>query len=258
MRPGLNTILIILVWANVVTPPVAWADEIPAATPYRPNVANGADLTAPGYFELEGGFLRVKSPDSWTTSFPVSLKYAFNKSLGMFITHNAATSLRDNAGDRLTGPGDTSLSFKYKHPLGEEDDAPALGLIASVNIPTSKNGLGSSEADYSLVGIYSADFADWHGDLNLSYTQSGTVDDGVSEHLYGWAAALSYPINERWGATAELSGTAQRGAAETAQFLGFASYSVTPQLVLDGGAAWGLNKASPDWALFFGFTALLY
>lgn len=257
MRPGFK-ILTIMVWTNVVFLPIGRADEIPAATPYRPNVANAASLSAPGYFEIEGGFLRVKSPDSWTTSFPVSLKYAFNETLGVFMTYNAGTSLRDNVGDHLVGPGDTSLSLKYKHPLGEEENAAALGLIASVNIPTSKNGLGSSQADYSLVGIYSADFADWHGDFNLSFTKPGIVEDGVSDHLYGWAAALSYAINDKWGATAELSGTAQHGARETAQFLGLASYSVTSQLVLDGGAAWGLNSASPDWSLFFGFTALLH
>lgn len=170
MRPGLNKILTIMVWTHVVFLPVAWADEVPSATPYRPNVANAAYLSAPGYFEIEGGFVRVKSSDSWTTSFPLSLKYAFNETLDVFITHNAGTSLRDNVGDHLIGPGDTSLSFKYKYPLGEEENAPALGLIASVNIPTSKNGLGSSEADYSLVGIYSGDFAEWHGDLNLSFT----------------------------------------------------------------------------------------
>ncbi len=142
--------------------------------------------------------------------------------------------------------------------MGGEKNAGGLGLITGVNIPTSKNGLGSSKADYNLVGIYSAGFGDWHGDFNLSVTKLGLVDEGKSEHLYGGAAALSHALSEQWGVTAELSGTSQHGAAETAQFLGFASYSVTPQLVLDGGAAWGLNKASPDWSLFFGFTALLY
>ena len=73
----------------------------------------------------------------------------------------------------------------------------------------------------------------------------------------GWATSFSTPVSERWGATAEVSGTRLRGAPATAQLLLAATYSPTPRLAIDIGMARGLTAASPDWSLFSGLVVPL-
>lgn len=68
----------------------------------------------------------------------------------------------------------------------------------------------------------------------------------------------SFPyLFDRWTFGAEVSGTTRHGVSDTAQFLVAASYGYSKRVVFDAGAAFGLNRASPDWALFAGVTVLL-
>lgn len=49
----------------------ALADEAPAATPYRPTVSNPAELSAPGWLEVEAGLARTKGGDTaWQNNTP--------------------------------------------------------------------------------------------------------------------------------------------------------------------------------------------
>ena len=90
--------------------------------------------------------------------------------------------------------------------------------------------------------------------MNLGYTRLGIADSGVSRSLYGWAVAASHELTEVVGAAAEFSGVMRTGVNNTAQFLAALTYNVSPRLVLDAGAAWGLHKASADWMAFAGMT----
>ncbi|MDQ6629791.1 MAG: transporter, partial [Pseudomonadota bacterium] len=54
----------------------------------------------------------------------------------------------------------------------------------------------------------------------------------------------------------EFSGTQQRGAADSSQFLVAVSYNLSKRLTLDAGAARGLRSGPPSWSAFTGFTWL--
>ena len=232
------------------------ADE-PSATPYRPSVSSPATLSAPGLFELEGGYLNVRPREGATRDSGVYLlKYAFTDRFGLLVGGEALVSDVSPAGERVRGLGDTNLTAKFRLPLSD-GQTPALGLEASVKLPTAKSGLGSDERDYTLNGILSSDLGEYHSDVNVNVTRLGAIGQGQGRQAYGWAASLSHPLFGNIGWTGEFSGTSQRGAERTAQFLGAVSYNASRKLVLDAGAAHGLNTASPAWKFFTGFTWLL-
>lgn len=236
----------------------AWAaDDEPAATPYRPSVAGGAFMSRPGWLELEFAAQRVGGRSAERRdSLPYLLKLAFSETWGLLLGGEAQVRLPAEGGSRLSGVGDTTATLKYRLPWDVEGTA--LGAEAAVKLPTAKTGLGSGERDYSLKGIYSLEIdGGFHLDANLSGTRLGGVGPGLGRSQLGWAAAVSHPAGEVWSLVADFSGTRQRGVDSTAQLLGGASYSVSKRFVIDAGAVFGLNSATPRWAVFTGLTVLL-
>ncbi|KAB8045146.1 transporter [Janthinobacterium aquaticum] len=222
--------------------------------PYRPSVASPAQLPSPGQLELELGALSIKTDQSRRASLPYALKLAFTPQWGMLIEGDALVRVRDDASPGTTGIGDTSLVLKRAFLL---DNATALGLELGWKVPTARDSIGSGKRDISLNAIVSRDLGAVHMDANLNATHLGAPDAGTGSTQTGWATSFSMPVSERWGATAEVSGTRSRGAPATAQLLLAATWSVTPRLVIDIGAARGLTGVSPDWSLFSGFVVPL-
>ena len=233
----------------------AGAEDGPAVTPYRPSVSTPANLSAPGWLEVEAGVQRSRADDPQRRdTLPYTLKLAFTPDWGIRIGGDAFVRQLNADGSRLSGGGDTTVVLKRRF---EVNSASAFGGELSVKIPTARGDLGSGHTDVGVNGIYSADFAEkWHVDLNATATHLGGVDPGTSSWQQGWAAALSRNLTDKWSAVAELSGTQRGGATRTSQALVATSYSVAPALVVDVGVSKGLNTASGGWSVFTGVTFL--
>ena len=231
-------------------------DGGPAVVPYRPSVSTPAQLSAPGYLELEAGGLRATGPDGGTSrsTLPYTLKLAFTPDWGIRVGGDAW--VRQAApGDTHTGVGDTAVVLKRRFAIG---DATAWGLELGEKFPTAGSQRGSGHADTSVNAIFSSDFAPaWHTDLNLNETRLGVASGQPRAWQAGWAAAVSRTLTDAWGAVGEFSGTRQVGALPTSQFLAAASWNASPAAVFDVGAAHGLNDASPRWQVFAGVTVRL-
>jgi hypothetical protein len=232
----------------------ALAQDEPSATPYRPTVSTPANLSAPGWLELEFGGQRTSGGNlDRRDSIPYSLKYAFSKDWGVRV--GADAWVREvTGGAARSGFGDTAIILKRRFALSGDH---VLGAEGGANFPTAKDGLGAGKTDYLVTAIYSADLGAYHTDVNLSVTRTGQFEDNESRWQKAWAASLSRALGERWGIAGELSGTNQKGATATAQFLAAASYNYSKRVVFDAGAATGLSHASPDWSAFVGVTVLL-
>jgi hypothetical protein len=235
--------------------PLAYAAEELSATPYRPTVSNPAALSAPGHFEIEAGVLRTKNDDPRRRdSLPVLFKYAFTENVGVLLGGEAYVRYYSDIDGNATGVGDTNVILKLHHAV---NDKLAVGLEAGVKLPTAKDPIGSGKHDQIVNGIVSAELGKAELDVNLGVQRLGAINPGESRTAYAWAAALSYPFNDKWGIAGEVSGVSQRGVPGTAQFLAAVSYNVSKTVVLDAGMAWGLNRASIDHSLFAGITVLL-
>ena len=234
---------------------VALAVDEPNATPYRPTVSTPANLSEPGWLELELGGQRTSGGDpARRDSISYTLKYAFTPDWGVRVGGDAWVREVGADGSRWSGFGDTALIVKRRFALN--DDA-AFGLEGGVNLPTAKDGLGSRNADYLVTCIHSANLGDYHTDLNLSATRLGQIAAGENRWQTAWAASLSRALGERWGVAGEFSGTYRKNVPSTAQFLTAVAYNYSKRVVFDVGAAAGLNRASADWSLFAGVTLLI-
>lgn len=234
---------------------IALAADEPSATPYRPTVSTPANLSEPGWVELEAGGQRINGGESTRReSIPYTLKYAFTPDWGIRIGGDAWVRQSSADGSRLSGIGDTSVIAKRRFAVSDDQ---AIGIEGGVNLPTAKNGLGSTKADYLITGIYSASLSEYHTDLNLGATRLGQAADGESRTQFTWATSLSRALTERWGIAGEFSGTYRTHVPSTSQFLVAASYNYSKRVVFDAGVAVGLNRASPDWSVFSGMTVLI-
>jgi hypothetical protein len=232
----------------------AHAEDFADVTPYRPSVSTPAQLPAPGQLELEAGGLATRTASERRDSLPYQLKLAFNSEWGVLLGGDAYVSMRDASGPRAQGFGDTSVTLKRAFVI---DDATAFGLEFGPTLPTAPAAVGSGKTDWTVNSIYSQDIGKLHLDANLNQTRLGAPDPGASRMKTGASLAFSAPLDEHWSATAELSGTRNRGAASTAQLLAALSYAPTKKISLDAGFARGLNSASPDWSFFTGMVVPL-
>jgi Putative MetA-pathway of phenol degradation len=252
MKPFLLIASSLLAGAASVRAADTPGDGGPAVVPYRPSVSTPAQLSAPGYLELEAGGLRATGPDAGAarSTLPWTLKLAFTPDWGLRVGGDAWAHEPGSS-----GVGDTSLVLKRRFPVSE---ATAWGLELGEKFPTAGSERGSGHADTTVNGIFSSDFAPgWHTDVNLNETRLGVSSGEPRAWQTGWAAAFSRSIDDAWGVTGELSGTRQVGTSATAQVLAAASFNASPAAVVDFGAARGLNDATPRWQVFAGVTVRL-
>jgi hypothetical protein len=226
-------------------------DDRPAATPYRPSVSTPAQLSAPGWLELEGGVWRQLGNGAHRDSLPWTAKIAFNDDWGIRVGGEAWVRQTDESGQTLSGNGVTGVVLKRRFAV---DEGSAFGLELGITLPTGHAGIVSGKTDSDINAIYSADLGAWHTDLNLTAIHLGAPGAGASHLQTLWAAALSRPLNDALGLVGEVSGTHQSGSGSAAQFLFAASYSVTKSLVLDAGMARRVSGDTPTWQAVAGFT----
>lgn len=243
----MKTFAILLIAANCTA---AHADDSAATIPYRAAVSSSAQLPEPDQIEIEMGAISSRTNELRRNGLPYQLTIPFSDEWGVMLGGDAYVSER-NAGSRAHGTGDTHFTLKRAFLI---DNATAFGLELSTKIPTAKDSIGSGKEDYALNGIFSQDFGDLHMDLNLISTRMGALIAGTSRMQTGWAAALSSPITEKWGALVEVSGARQNGVPSTAEVLTTMAYRLNKRMTFDFGVAKGLNKASPNWSVFTGIV----
>ena len=187
------------------------ADSEPSVTPYRPTVSNPADLSEPGWLELEMGVQRIEGGgDKRRDSMPLLAKLAFTENWGILVGSELGIRRTDTSNEIFTGNGDTTFLIKHRMPTATEGTA--WGVEAGYKSATAPDTIGSGKSDYLVNGIYSTTISDNVLDLNLSASKLGAVADGEGEIQYGWAASVAHNLNDKWGVFGELSITSfERG-----------------------------------------------
>jgi len=231
------------------------ADDSPSVTPYRPTVSDPATLSAPGWVELESGVAFVRDADATrTASVPYLIKYAFDADRGILIGGDAWIDANPRGARGTHGVGDTFVEWKQRFAVDEHS---AFGIEAGAVAPTAPDALGNGKPAYVATGIYSVDFGATHLDLNAGGTHFTRNAPHASAWQSAWAAAVSRPFNDTFGATAELSGSAQRGAGHAHQLLGAITYNPARRCALDAGLAYGLDRGGHSREIFLGATVLV-
>ncbi len=247
----------IVVLGEGLVPKSCQGEEL-SATPYRPTLSNPAQLSAPGYLEMEVGWqsLKEKASDDYRHTVPYLFKLAFSDDIGLLIGGDALIINDFDQGSTLAGFGDLTPLLKLNLPLPSHLTS-ALGLEIGAKLPTAPKTVGSQQTDYLVTGIYSLGIDSIGIDFNLGYTRLGGAPRGEGKNQLFWAASTAYGLTEQLSVAGELAGTVRRDVKPFSQFLASTSYFFTPRIVGDTGMAFGLNGASQEWTVFAGMTILL-
>jgi hypothetical protein len=237
----------------------AGAEEELAAVPNRPTASTTAETVERGVLEIEAGgeiasghrnvngLLKVgalSGLELWLAGNP----YEGNRVIlppppmpGLLPTESWESGL-----------GDTSVGFKLR-VLSQEGRVPSAGLLYLAKLPTSDDEL--AEVDHSLVLLLSKDYGKHHLDLNQGLTLMGRpIVSGFAVSSFT-ALTWSYPLTDRVGIAAELSGESATDYDDaTLATLAAVTYAVKPRLVLDAAVSVGLLGNLPDATVMAGLT----
>jgi hypothetical protein len=273
---------------------VAAFAQTPAANPSRPTVTNPATLPPVGYLQFEQGYLgSLDSPETgWQYGVNQVTKIALAARLMVQVqTQPWARSRETGSPDAESGSGDVLLGAQgvlylpaaaaeetTKSPKGQmprERIAPptvALGYLGRVHTGTTPD-IDMGGYAHSVVLLVSGDIGKFHYDTNyLLNEQTAQENSGaatVRRAQLGQTLSVNHPLGRpELQLSAELYHFTQPMVHATAyghevsranlvDLLIAPSFAVRPNLVLDGGFAYGFTSTSTRWQSFVGFTYLL-
>jgi hypothetical protein len=239
--------------------PAAPADACEAAettaNPTRPAWDYAASTTQCGFAETDYGFLSQPMGGGIRQSMLVtSLRYGVTPKLDLRwgLTNRIFQSGAD--GPSLQGVGDQWLSARYRfHEQGRL--TPAMAFLYAAKIPTANptKGFGSGFADHQLIFIASRDLGRYHLDFNTVGTVAGERQGHEGTVQFG--LAVTRPITRKLSCIFESYGGPQPGTSDRfgAAFAG-ATYTLRPQLVIDGACTRTFTAGSPKQQVLFGIT----
>jgi hypothetical protein len=248
-----------------------------SAAAQQPFVTDDAAVTAEGtwHFEFSDELDRLQPsarPARWQNTASFELAYGAGGRLetaleAPLITIESERAGHEGGSDRVFGPGDVNLGFKYL--LREERPTsrwPALAASLGFEIPTGdvERQLGSGVEDYSLNGIVQKTLRG--GALlrgNLGAVLSGnTVTGALGLRTRGlvWTGGVSLTraVGPRLNVGAELSGATSRHqelGQRALQALAGGNWALREGLTLDFAVLGGRYAATPRYGVQLGFSA---
>jgi hypothetical protein len=220
---------IALVVIGLFSTAVQAADEV---TAYRPGVGAPAYLSATGRFELEVGLDRASSGGTTATSLGGLLKYGLSDNVGLLFGL-PYLSVKDSTGS-AKGLGDSSIGLKW---VQKANDSFAYGVQALATLPTGSSNFKSNKSTVTLTGLVGFDQAGFHTDVNLGVIRPGESTFGIGRTRLAYSVGVSRAIGGGFGAFVEASGSRQSGTDNSTTLLAAVTYTVDPNLVLDGSIA---------------------
>jgi len=229
----------------------------------RPAKANGTCTVPAGHWQLElSGADWARAADGGThtdvTSFGQTLvKLGLSDDSDVELITPPYVRVHASGGTE-SGFGDTSIRFKQR--LTDSTAPVQAAIIPFVKLPTAGHSIGNGKVEAGVaVPISLATKA------GPTITIGPEVDLAADADGRGYHAALVNLINvgvspaprlslsaELWNATSfDPSGTVHLWSADVA-----AAYLANKRLQIDGGANFGLNRATPDVELYVGASLL--
>lgn len=253
----------------------------PAVNPGRPTVTDVANLTVPGYLELESGlnyakggtgldyqfsqaFLLKVTDRPGRTEFRLSTNgYVVQRTTGGTAavttgTPNGSTVVAANTDSFAQGFGDTTLGVQHLF-VAQTPKTYNLAARFEYKLPTGGTRVGTGKSDYNLLLLASKDYTEnFHADYNLGQALLGRSDQsGYAKQIFA-SAAFSYQVPHGFTVQTELYGFSGNALNGTSIVNGYGfTYTSRPSVVYDGYIGFGLTRSAPKYTLTIGRTFFL-
>jgi len=232
------------------------SDPLPTANPGRPTVSTPATLTPVGYLQFENGVLGAVTSPEFSTRVAISqvTKLTVAPRLQLILQSEPFVhSLFDS--DKGNEPGEVFGGVQgVLVPGKEKRPTISISYIRRLHAsPAPELDLGT----YHQGGTFlvSNDVYGFHVDVNAIFNEQ--IEGRVRRVQFAQTLSISHPW-KRWTLGGELWHFTQPLTNSNAVGnLWAASFSVRPNLVIDGGFQHGFTDTSTHWEVFAGFTYVL-
>lgn len=229
---GLSSFLVLILL--LIAAPASRA-QLPGASPTRPQASDHAFLTAPGYLEVETGLFLGDG----FYSIPTLLKASIVKDMEFgFLMSGIVNHVSKPV--TSTDIGDPGLQAKYQF-MNEGNTAVAAVARLDFSDPGTRFTAYVVPSLCPFIGRFDAT-------LGVA-TQSGTTS---LIYAVAFSPVMPSPVRifgEFYGESASNWSPFYFDAG--------ASFSISPDFVIDGSFGVGLNDDAADWQLQFGLTKVL-
>ena len=232
----------------------------------RPGKATSACTVPDGHWQVETGLADWSlqkdggERDTSLTIGATTFKYGISDSADVEVAvtpWERQTSSGPGFHDSASGVGDVDIIYKQRLTAAS---APAqLVAMPFVKLPVAKQPLGNGEVEAGLKLPVGYSIPKTPLSLGLTPELDWAADaDGHGHHAamvqvasIGWAVTHKFTLSgELWHQWDwDPAGTTRQASADAA-----AAYDVNDNLQLDGGANFGLNRATPDIELYAGVS----
>jgi hypothetical protein len=276
-----------ILWVLMLSVSLAAAaqSDVPAANPGRPTVTNTALLPPVGYVQFEQGYMgSLGSPTTGAQYGAVSTWRTALSERTLVEEQVQPVALTESAGASSVGLGDVLLGVQRvvfvpwtgaatgSGPAKTPVPTGAVAYLGRVHTGTTGD-TDQGSVSHSVNVLLSGDIGAFHYDTNyLANVQPGEAADGshsVRRVQYAQTLSVNHGLLnpnlqvalEVYHFTQPLVTTDDDGRplsrANLVDALVAFSYTVWPNLVIDGGCSRGLTSSSTEWQSFAGFTYLL-
>lgn len=240
---------------------VELSETIP--TPQRPTVSSDTSTTRAGTLELEAG---VDVDPDQAFVLPLTLKAGWNDTREVYVGWNAvehyASGESPGANAPMTGvvegAGDLYIGFRERF-LSKPEAGATAAVQAEVKLPTAEDDVGTGEVDFraALIGNRAWERVSLNGYYRLGIL--GDPDENGFDFEHAITVAVGGAIAGPLGAFAEVAGILRNqedGEDDPDQLITTVGlqWALTPEIVLDLGAAVGLSDDAPDLRIVGGLT----
>jgi hypothetical protein len=261
--PGLRYLTLLA--ALMTTPAQAQLRDL---CPERPGLDTPPCIVDSGHLQIETGladWTRDQTKDQRSTILTLGdseLRYGLDSRTELRAAWTAYIWQHDvdrlsGARSHASGAGDLSLGIK-RALINPGGDALSLAALAMVTLPTGSSAVSDGDWSASFQLPFSYALTDYLSLIATPEVDAAADGDGHGRHFaYGSAGGLSADLDERWNASLEMqiirNSDPQERSTQTLSSVSFA-FKPVPSLMLDAGANFGLNRATPDAELYIGLS----
>lgn len=258
----------ILLGFSLSVPAKAAASELRNLCPTRPGLGTPPCIVDTGHLLVEvglGDWTVTSNPDARTDTVLIGnvlVRYGISNvdELQLGWTPFGHVRQREKATGSIAkgeGVGDIFVAFKHslRNPGG---DGLSVAIQPFITLPVGGSAIGSHDWSTGLLVPISFNITD-HFQLQATPEFAASVDsDGHGRHAtFGNVAGVGIATSKKTGVTFELSAFQdQDPSGHTTKLLAGASGTFQPKdnLQFDVGAAFGLNRDTPNVELSFGVS----
>ena len=156
----------------------------------------------------------------------------------------------------ISGIGDTFGRLKI-NVLGDDQGAVSIAVLPYIKFPTALAGLGNGKVEGGIILPISVNVPGGFTVIVMPEGQYLKNDAGSAYHAaFSFLVNVSHPLDKRWTIYSEIF-TSQYFESQDSPVYSLdeaLTYALTPNLQLDFGGNFGLNKVTPRTQLFVGLS----